>query len=439
MRILLFITVLVFPLILLAIYVLVDSFVKHQTRKRSLFVFIKHDGLVFLAAIYVILFVYLIQKKSFSIDTFLDLKVLTTIFTSAIVTWLALFIKPSVINHLEDEMKLTQDYDGLIHKYPREKDNWISEDKKMFPVIKDYDLYGKSIVIHDFPQKVYSLPEEIKEYVSELFVAHDTSHVYNQLNIRVDHWNLVNDSIFELYTSRTTYYNSLVTNRVLDYEMKNEMTVRDILQYGPFVPPLSESRLSNHIGFNGFLISNNKEICLVKRTKDMSIGKRTYGTSVSASMKVMYCLNTDKHPTLTVEGIICSIVKEIEDELKVKEKYLVQMLPEKNIIAAYRDIVEGNKPQFLVFAKARLTSKKISNNFYNKLKNKYKKSGRKIREIRELEDGDFLIWIPIKDLLNRKVIINPSGIKYNGKNYEMVPSATASLIMFREFYKEHMC
>lgn len=47
--------------------------------------------------------------------------------------------------------------------------------------------------------------------------------------------------------------------------MKNEMTVRDILQYGPFIPELGESQLSNHLGFNGFIVTSDDMVPLVKR------------------------------------------------------------------------------------------------------------------------------------------------------------------------------
>ena len=75
----------------------------------------------------------------------------------------------------------------------------------------------------------------------------------------------------------------MVTNRVMDFRMKNEMAVRDILQYGPFVPDISESVLSNHLGFNGFIITSDNKLPLVKRSNDMSIAKGTYGPTAETA------------------------------------------------------------------------------------------------------------------------------------------------------------
>lgn len=51
-------------------------------------------------------------------------------------------------------------------------------------------------------------------HYDELISSHTHSFVYNQLNIRVDSWKTKND-IFEINTSRTIYFNTLVTNRAV--------------------------------------------------------------------------------------------------------------------------------------------------------------------------------------------------------------------------------
>lgn len=49
--------------------------------------------------------------------------------------------------------------------------------------------------------------------------AHEFSDVYNQLNIRLDDYDFVeSQNRLKLVTSRTTYFDSLVTNRAMDYK-----------------------------------------------------------------------------------------------------------------------------------------------------------------------------------------------------------------------------
>lgn len=57
---------------------------------------------------------------------------------------------------------------------------------------------------------------------------------------------------FTITTGRTNYYKSLVTNRAIDYALAEGISVRELLECGPFIHSLKTSSLSNHLGFNGF-------------------------------------------------------------------------------------------------------------------------------------------------------------------------------------------
>ena len=113
---------------------------------------------------------------------------------------------------------------------------------------------------------------------------------------------------------------------------------------GPQMTELESSRLSNHLGFNGFIESADGYIVFVKRSMKVSIGKGTYGDSVSASLKAAYAL--DEKGDFTVDKLENAIIKEIESELKITEEELDK--DTLSIIAIYRDCVECGKPQFLV-------------------------------------------------------------------------------------------
>ncbi len=144
--------------------------------------------------------------------------------------------------------------------------------------------------------------------------GHDFSPIYNT-NVRVDGI-LVEGSQVTLTTSRSTYFDSLLTNRSMDYPCDDGRSVRDVYEPGPFLTPLSESRLSNHLGFNGFVELSDGNIVLVVRRSNLSIGKNALGSSVAASMKSKYALDDDRN--LTRGGIAKAIQKEVVDELRIE-------------------------------------------------------------------------------------------------------------------------
>lgn len=274
----------------------------------------------------------------------------------------------------------------------------------------------------------YQLPEEVDQRFDEIFAAHMTSKIYNQVSIRIQDWHMdtEDNKKFVVKTGRTTYFKSMVTNRAMDYRWKNGLTIREMYECGPYLNPLKKSSLSNHIGFNGFLESQDGYVVFVKRKDNLSIGKRTYGNSVGAALKAKYALN--EAGKVDEAGLVRGIVKEVEDELKITEKEF-EGLSINNIIAAYRDLVEGGKPQFLVVAKSILSKQQIEDNFIERCKD----SNKAVKD-EVLEDGDKLLWIKKEEL--EKICILPNGMIYQGIEYPMMLSAVASLVMYINYLKK---
>lgn len=101
---------------------------------------------------------------------------------------------------------------------------------------------------------------------------------------------------------------------------------------------------------------------------------------------------------------------------------------EENLIAAYREFVEGGKPQLMFYAKSTLTKDKITNNFLEKNKRKPKTEIEKVSI-----DGKIWKWIEKKDLLQAE--ITASMMKCNGKKYTMMPSSSACVAMLVQHLK----
>ena len=362
----------------------------------------------------------------------------------------------------EDAEKLRQDYGVLADKY--DNDNLIKATNRDGSVIK-YPIinlgtgvislgqnYNRQILLKDDQHDYYTLPQLIINNYSDIFSVHELSNIYNNLNIRVRSMQL-NNNILELNTMRTTYFDSLVTNRAADYNFSEGLSIRELYEMGPKMLPLEKSKLSNHLGFNGFVESDDGYIVFVKRSLNVSIGKQTYGDSIGASLKTKYALNDDGD--LTYQGLRNAIIEEIHNELKIDVEDMD--LNTLSVIAAYRDCVECGKPQLLVYVKASITAKEMNSKFTDKLKEKYnsakKLSKRQRKELKTLEDGKKLIWVHKNDL-RENIIYCYDGIKMdklskegflsvaNGKMktttihfLKMVPSASASIFILREMLK----
>jgi len=382
-------------------------------------------GLTFLA----ILFIYS-KNDAFKFSTLFDLTLITSFVFLYIIKIISGLLSAHLGNYLEDCLKLETDNDRLIKKYPLEENfvtynnelcafkeyaldksdskTWKEEKEESynykFPIIIVYE--GSNISINDAKNRNYKLPEVVKKHYISLFNAHSTSDIYNQVNIRLDNYRLQKeDNYLHLYTSRTTYYDSLVTNRAIDFEFKKGLTLRELINPGPFIMPLDKSRLSNHLGFNVFIETQDGDIIFVKRNMNVSIGKGTLGPSVSASLKTRYCLDDDL--TFTLEGLVDAVKKEIEDELGIKE---VEISIKDNLIAVYRDILEGGKPQFLFKVKINNTSCAVRENFKKYLKTKNNKYD-------TIMDGNKLVFIKISDI--KKIYIAPDAIFFNPKEYDI--------------------
>ena len=70
----------------------------------------------------------------------------------------------------------------------------------------------------------------------------------------------------------------------MDYEWENGKTNRNVYEPGPFISPLESSLMANHIGFNAFIEFPEIGILFVGRSNKLSVGKKTWGTSVSAKL-----------------------------------------------------------------------------------------------------------------------------------------------------------
>lgn len=222
--------------------------------------------------------------------------------TSILVSFILVFICEAVVALLlhvvntitEDDVKLESNYKKIVEKYSLDKKNMIvycnkNREAIYIPEIlltkrKKDDPKIKIELLFDKTNPKYEVPTQIKDNSSLILQAHSKSKVYNNINIRTNDL-IINKNVIKIKYGYTTYFDSLLTNRAMDYEFKPRITVREIYEPGPYISSFLESKLSNHIGFNGFVELKDGNIILVKRGKRLSIGKRKWQQSIGASLK----------------------------------------------------------------------------------------------------------------------------------------------------------
>lgn len=380
----------------------------------------------FIAASIVLFIVYKFMK----IDT-VDISLFLSVFTLFVCNIAGRLIYNLYSNNKEDSIKLSMDYDGICKRYKEEPLLTYRNVKLPIIVLVKRKLKDKPfniIMDHKNAANVYTLPEQIENQSEWLLDAHRCSYDYDSRTVRLD--NLThNDNKVILTYSNTTYWDLLRTNRAMDYEWENKKTNRNVYEPGPFISPLEFSLMANHIGFNGFIEFNEIGILFVGRSNRMSVGKKTWGTSISAKLSPKFDYKKGEH--FTLDGFYDSIAESINRELKY---FRVNGQPinvtakqiKGSIFAFYRDLVEGGKPQFLLYHK--FGNEKLDVKFN---KDGYESSLRQDKSSAMI-DGTKYAFLTIDQLKQAYITQDEMFISGLKKKYKMTPSAVASVVLLLE-------
>ena len=366
---------------------------------------------------------------------------------TVVLSFLAVFLAESIARLLgnwigkvtEDSVKVRSDSEFLVKKYAVDRPNMViakngvdSEGKRVDVVYPELVLVKHKLDESAFDFEIeydeslnYTLPGQVAEHSGEIIDAHRHSVVYNNRNIRLSDFAYDRaKNCVKLTYSFTTYYDSLMTNRAMDFPFDGDRTIREIYEPGPMISTLKDSKLSNHLGFNGFVELADGKIIFVHRGKAVSIGKETWAQSIGASLKAAYALNAEHR--FTYEGMIEAIRGEILDELKMDVK--AEELKD-SIFAFYRDLAEGGKPQFLFYYKSEtVDSKAFEVHFRQVMKDKNVQKENKKKQVVDGTEFLFLTW----EDLRTAGFGNEGLILTNGTKMRMVPSALASVAMLLE-------
>lgn len=371
-----------------------------------------------------------IRNKTFNLSSLVDLKILSSIILLFLSDWIANSINLTLQNKYEDHAKLTNDYHFLVNKYKFSNLMIFKPDtyslKLPYELVLEVNNTDK-IEIYDKKEKYFELPKQICNISDYIFDVHKGSVVYNNINIRLDDLQYSNN-IISLYTSRTHYYDSLITNRACDLELKDGRSIREIFEPGPYIKPFNITKMSNHIGFNGIVRTSDGYIPLVMRGRDVSIAKGVLATSVSASLKTKYAIEKQSHE-FTLSGLACAIRNEVFDEIGIDLSSVSDDEMIKSIKYFYRDLVECGKPQFFIYLNLSYSKDDIKENFY-KANNGKEDQELIIKEQLMRKDGNEILFFKDVDLLNAKLVESSEDgekmfrydkININGIEYDITP------------------
>lgn len=260
-----------------------------------------------------------------------------------------LYMFKIVAGYLEDTTKINYDTEELLALYHGGTDyrkTLKSQDTKVefayAPVLinKGYDFK-----VVDDPEKHLELDSFIAGNYTALFAAHATSAKKNFDTIRLDRYDADTNTF---YLSRSTYFNHLVTNRAVDFEIMDDVSLRTVFEYGPRLNPLEESKMSNHIGINALVFLSDGHMLLPRRKNDSTISKNKITSSIAVMLNFPKEHAADtKHATITADYLLRgNIIKNLSDRVKLPEK----AINEDNVQIAFlgfgQNIYEGGKPQF---------------------------------------------------------------------------------------------
>ena len=253
---------------------------------------------------------------------------------------------------LEDSNKIatddfTYDEDTYLHDvHLGEKSTHIW----YYPLVNDVNARYE---VEDDPTKFFELDGFLNANFTLLMQAHQASFLDNPTMIRLDDCVAQKDGSFKLLTSRTAYFNDLVTNRTMDYKFSGNLTVRKIYESGKYLSPLNESHMSNHLGIIAHVFHGGNEI-LAERGGTATISKNKFTTCVAAGLSLQDIRDAHgdgvQQPAVTARDILDGVVLlKLADRINLPHKQVLALNKEGKIkvylLGLGQLVYTGGKPQ----------------------------------------------------------------------------------------------
>jgi len=228
------------------------------------------------------------------------------------------------------------------------------------------NVSGDTAILFDDHTEEHALPSFVIAHADELLQAHKNSEKKNTNTVRLNDFTYDDKNHqLTLDTGRSTYYHMLITNRCMDYQFANGMSIREVYEYEDHICPLERSKFGNQIGINGLIVTSDGYVLVEKRSRKKITWKNKFAQSISLAMKLddLDMTRWDKLEATTQEAqdrfrtIITKTVKSNFGLLENKdyEKFRV----EHNFLGLARDLLEGGKPNLYFFIRCKKTAAEL--------------------------------------------------------------------------------
>ena len=259
---------------------------------------------------------------------------------------IAIYLVGSFSRLFEDRLKVNNSTEDMLKIYRDSKYQKIVNFKNRSAVICYNPLLvnvnnDMKIKIKDDPKKNFEVSDFVGENFNTLFNLHASSSIENTETVRLDQIEKVGDKKYIFHLSRSNFYNHLVTNRAVDYEIEHKLSLRTLYEFGPGLKPLEESVFSNHIGINALVFLEDGYVLLPQRKRDSTISKN----NVTASIAI--ALFAPKDNRLVDEDYLFhnSIINGLQKRLSLDVNKIKLDNIEYKFLGIGQNVYEGGKPQ----------------------------------------------------------------------------------------------
>lgn len=214
------------------------------------------------------------------------------------------------------------------------------------------NVKGDTQLVFRDSDELYQLPDFVMSNARNLLAAHKNSKRTNNSTVRLKDVDY-RDGKLELATQRSMYFHMLITNRCMDYQFDDGLTIRTVYEYNNTISPLDQSVLGNQIGINGLILSRDGYVLIEKRDHTKITWKNKFAQSISLAMKVNDLKLKDTtiaSDPQTAETIFKRIIeKTVMDNFGLTPKDYETFTVQENFLGFARDLLEGGKPNLYFY------------------------------------------------------------------------------------------
>lgn len=253
---------------------------------------------------------------------------------------------------------------GDFEKMQKEIDLYAEHSVLRLPTVNVYtNILGDCQLRFIDSTDVGEIPSFIINNAGSIFKAHTHSRTTNNSTVRLKDFDLC-DNVVTLHTERSSYYRMLLTNRCMDFELQNGMTVRTMFEYHKTVTPLNESKMSNQIGINGTIITTDGYLLIEKRDRKKTTWKNKFAQPISLALKEDdLCERGKRTIGDTFEEannrLLGVIKKTVRSNFGLTEEDYGTLSFENNFMGIARDVLEGGKPNLFFSVTVNYTAKEL--------------------------------------------------------------------------------